>query len=261
MGLDTIPTRADGTTIAQDWFNVFKRVLAGDFVPRNGSGVVTANAGSLGSSTYPWLSIFLGAAASAISFVDSSGTLQIKVGASGGILSVNPAYLAYSIGGVEKFRVTSTGITRASLASFNYVISTSCGAFATSSGTFVDVTNLSVSLTTTGGAVQLELIDDGTGSGGSVYAGANATNSDATAHCEIGFLNNGTVLTTLLAGARGYISGADTCQNWEPGSSYSHLDLSVLGTPGTYTFSVQQRLTSGSQAQANYLQLIAREVF
>lgn len=261
MGLDTIPTRADGTTIVQDWFNVLKRVLSGDLVPRNGSGVATANAGSLGSSTFPWLSMFLGAAASAISFIDASGTLKINVGVSGGVLSVNPAYLAYSIGGVEKFRVNSTGVTRSSLASFNYALSSSCGNFATSSGSFVGVTNLSVNLTTTGGAVQLDLIDDGTGAGANVYAGAGATNSDATAHSEVGFLNNSTVLTTLLAGARGYISGADTCQNWEPGSSYSHLDLSVLGNPGTYTYSVQLRLTSGTQTQMNNMKLIAREIF
>ena len=56
-GSDTIPTRVNGQTITADWSNLFKRVLAQDFLPRNTSGVVTDKAGSLGSSTYNWSTI------------------------------------------------------------------------------------------------------------------------------------------------------------------------------------------------------------
>ncbi len=56
MGIDTIPVRADATTILATWWNVLRSVLSGDLVPRNASGVATANAGSLGTATYPFLS-------------------------------------------------------------------------------------------------------------------------------------------------------------------------------------------------------------
>lgn len=80
MGNDTITTRAAGQVINETFFNVFKSVLAGDMLPRNTSGVVEAVAGSLGSSTYPWLKLFFGAYSSALSIEDSSGSIILKVG-------------------------------------------------------------------------------------------------------------------------------------------------------------------------------------
>lgn len=54
MGADSIPTRATGQTILDDFFNVMKRVCGVDWLPRNISGVVAPNAGQLGTPTYPW---------------------------------------------------------------------------------------------------------------------------------------------------------------------------------------------------------------
>lgn len=54
MGLGTIPSRSNGQTIDEQWFNLIKTVLSVDLVPRNASGVVVSEAGALGSSTYPW---------------------------------------------------------------------------------------------------------------------------------------------------------------------------------------------------------------
>lgn len=54
MGLDNIPNRSTGQVIADEFWNVLKRVLGVDFVPRNVSGIPTANAGDLGTPTYPW---------------------------------------------------------------------------------------------------------------------------------------------------------------------------------------------------------------
>ena len=55
MGIDTLPSRADATTIVATWFNVLRSALNGDLVPRASTGVATANAGSLGTVTYPFL--------------------------------------------------------------------------------------------------------------------------------------------------------------------------------------------------------------
>lgn len=55
MGTDTIPTRSDGTTILATHPNVIRSALCGDLVPRNASGEATSIAGSLGTTTYPFL--------------------------------------------------------------------------------------------------------------------------------------------------------------------------------------------------------------
>ena len=59
MGLGTISSRTNGQTIDQTWFNLLRTVLSEDLVPRNGSGVVTASGGSLGSTAYAWLYAYL----------------------------------------------------------------------------------------------------------------------------------------------------------------------------------------------------------
>ena len=55
MGIDTIASRADATTIVATWFNVIRSALNGDLVPRDSTGTATARAGSLGTETYPFL--------------------------------------------------------------------------------------------------------------------------------------------------------------------------------------------------------------
>ncbi len=55
MGIDTIPSRADATTIVATWFNIIRSALNGDLVPRDSTGAAVANAGSLGTATYPFL--------------------------------------------------------------------------------------------------------------------------------------------------------------------------------------------------------------
>ena len=58
MGLESLPTRTDGQTIDQNWFNTIKSILAIDLFPRNASGVVATVVGSLGSATYKWLNLY-----------------------------------------------------------------------------------------------------------------------------------------------------------------------------------------------------------
>lgn len=54
MGTNTIPTAADGTAIPASDHNSVQEAMANDIVPRNTSGVPTANQGDLGTSTYPF---------------------------------------------------------------------------------------------------------------------------------------------------------------------------------------------------------------
>jgi microcystin-dependent protein len=59
MGTDTIQTATDGTAIPADHHNSIKGALTVDLLPRNSSGVVTDEAGDLGSSTYEWKAAYV----------------------------------------------------------------------------------------------------------------------------------------------------------------------------------------------------------
>lgn len=59
MGLGTLPTRSDGQRINLTWFNVLTTALIQDLLPRDGSGVVSNGAGSIGSSSFKWLSGYI----------------------------------------------------------------------------------------------------------------------------------------------------------------------------------------------------------
>lgn len=92
MATDTIPARSNGQFIDENWFNLLRTVLGVDLVPRNASGVATAVAGSVGSSTYPWSKFYLGAVLSGLSIEENSGAISFKVG------------------GVEKAKISSNGL-------------------------------------------------------------------------------------------------------------------------------------------------------
>lgn len=59
MSTETIGSRAGGQTVRDNWFNIIKSALSGDFLPRNPSGVPTDEAGSLGTEVYRWLKAYI----------------------------------------------------------------------------------------------------------------------------------------------------------------------------------------------------------
>lgn len=59
MSTDTIPSRTNGQTIDQVWFNILQAVIGTDFVPRTAGGIVTDIAGSLGQSSFRWLNVYV----------------------------------------------------------------------------------------------------------------------------------------------------------------------------------------------------------
>jgi hypothetical protein len=67
----------------------------------------------------------------------------------------------------------SAGITTGQIAAVGQQVSSSCGSYLTTSTSYANVTNLSVTITTTGKPVELSLIPDGTSSGSSL--GSNVT--------------------------------------------------------------------------------------
>jgi len=118
-------------------------------------------------------------------------------------------------------------------------ISPSCGSFTTSSGSFVSVTNLSVTLTTTGRPVSLALVSDGNATGAGIQS--------ISANGQIQLYNN----------SFGTIALYNVPQVTIPGCA--GIDHNVSGAPGTYTWQCLVR-TSGATFICQYLTLVAYEL-
>lgn len=154
---------------------------------------------------------------SAVTNVDNS-TLQI----SSNVISVKASGITASqiaSGAVGTTQLASAAVTRAKIVALGQQVSGSSGSFGTTSTSFVDVTNLSVTITTTGNPVFLQLEFDGVGpSNGAV----NCTNSPGT----LRFVSGSTPIA-------GYPITRDTLL---PCCMYSFMDLPAAGT---YTYKIQ----------------------
>lgn len=151
-----------------------------------------------------------------------------------------------------EFTCINTGVTTAAGWSFqsavpttgaNIVSSSSCGNFAPSSTTIDFIPNLSVSITTTGGPVQLAMESDGSANPSDIYSGSGAS-------MQIYLYNGVNVVgsyTNFSAGAGGL------------GFPMTKVDKTVVGTPGTYTYTAQYKIGS-STGIIQYFVLTAYEI-
>lgn len=140
---------------------------------------------------------------------------------------------------------TIAGMTRGSLPAVGQQISTSCGDFSTSTGIFADVTNLSVTITTTGRPVVLALYSDGNGTDASF----------------LGTWSTGPALTSVLSDFI-VLRGATEVARWDigAGGSSSALLAAYVAPPGivlldpvgagTYTYKVQARNNTATTVAA-----------
>ena len=145
------------------------------------------------------------------------------------------------------------GIQKTALVALGQQISSS-SSFSTSSTSYVDVTNLSVTITTTGRPVELRLVQDGLGVGG--LSIASGTTISATATFKI--LRDSTDLCFHLFSFNGGTTGANTFTLQYPVSAINHLDVVAAGT---YTYKVQMKMASASTTGTlNEAKLVAYEL-
>lgn len=224
MSTDTIPTRANDQTIDETWYNVIQDALGTDLVPRAANGIPGDAAGSLGSSSYLWLAAYV----KALKFIRANGdnavTMQSPVGlaaaytvtlfsalpgsnlpvliSDSGVLTAaelshthiaGDAVTAAKIaaGAVTTAKIEDGAVTDIKRSALNYGVSSSCGSFTSASTSFVDITNLSVTITTIGRPVFIALIPDGSGA----YAGVLPDTTAAGNSAEIAVLLNGTEIS------------------------------------------------------------------
>lgn len=141
-------------------------------------------------------------------------------------------------------QVKDGGITNPKLAALNYLLTDTCSNYTRTSNTFATVTNLTGSYTTTGRAVRLQLISDGS---------ANASLLGTTSAILLWKLRrDGTDI------AVGSIGGTNVNI---PVSSISYVDFDVIGAATSYTYDFQIRSATNTIAvQVFYAKLLAVEI-
>lgn len=207
--------------------NQYGTALKQDLVPRNSSGTVTDIAGSLGDSTHRWNYAYI---------------KSLNVGTIG-------SPLVFDSNGINGAYIQTATVTRAKMASLGQQISSNCTSFTTTSTSYVDVTNLSVTITTNGRPVNV------------FTQAAAGTGNDSSFSC-IG--NTDTICRVKLV--RGstdlYVNPLGNTQNsltaYLPANSVGYIDTPAAGT---YTYKLQAtRSSTATSFTATNIVLVAYEM-
>lgn len=132
---------------------------------------------------------------------------------------------------VTTAKIADGAVTQAKRAALGQQISSASGSFSVTSNTLTDITNLSVTITTTGRPVFIGMI----GNGSSSSSVAIETSSIANAGV-IAFDRGGTVVSRQLFGPTGNLSGTSSPTFDYPCSSFSYIEVP---SAGTYTYKAQ----------------------
>lgn len=136
--------------------------------------------------------------------------------------------------GVQTGDIAANAVTRAKLASVGQQISGAVAIFSTSSTTPVDVTGLSVSITTTGRPVMILLINSGSGVS-SITSSVGLSSSYSTTVCIV--RDSTTLSQEVILSDGANISGTFTIDSVSiPVSSIHFIDPVAAGT---YTYKIQ----------------------
>jgi hypothetical protein len=136
-------------------------------------------------------------------------------------------------------------------------LSDSSGAFSTQATSFTDVTNLSISLTTTGRPVMIACVGDGTANPAAF--GVDRATAGVSLQAIIRILRDATEIGRHFIGLQGDASTANWIK-WVPASSVFAQDTPAAGT---YTYKVQVMSNEGVgelNVIAQYIKLLAYEI-
>ncbi len=145
----------------------------------------------------------------------------------------------------NNLRVKAGGVTKAMLAPLGEQFSTSSATFSTGSDAYIDVTNLTVSITTTGRPIKIELLPDATGNTSYVMVSANSTLYNPA--MDLAYLADNVVVLEQHLEVYPGTGVAGTTQIAVPGGSFNST-LAGL-TAGSHTIKVQVRIIGGTLNQ------------
>lgn len=143
-----------------------------------------------------------------------------------------------SANAANNFREKTTRATGASPGLGGVAISSSSGTFSTSSTTYVDITNLTITLVTAGRPVFISCIPDNSGAGSfwSASVDVGASEDDATAICFVSLLRDSTLIGEHTLEISGRSNSIGQLLNVYPASAISFID--TVGA-GTYVYKLQ----------------------
>ena len=167
-----------------------------------------------------------------------------------GILTASINDLAVTTG-----KINDLAVTRGKQAAVGQQVSSSSSTFTTSSATAVDITNLTVTITTTGRPVFVGLVAEGlTGGGNYSFIGFASTGGD-TASGEYLLLRDATQVSRIYL--RNTVNAATTVIHYHPPAALHIIDVVAAGT---YTYKAQALLTAGNTCYAYNCKLVAYEL-
>lgn len=197
-------------------------------------------------------------AATNIMTLDTSGNIAATLNVDNTSLQISGNAIGIKNFGVSQQAIANR-LTGSTVGIGGVAISSSCGNFSTSSSSPVNVTNLSVTITTNGNPVQLKLIYDGSGGTNAGIVGAFVNASASGNVAKVYLLNGATVIDQTLV-ALSYVPSSAISGNYDitlPSSSVSHMDFPAAGT---YTYKVQISGDGVSTAFLTFSKLVAYEI-
>ncbi len=155
------------------------------------------------------------------------------------------------INGSSQIEVKDGGITNQKLAPLNYQISSSSGTFSTSATTYTAVTNLSVTVVTSGRPVYIAMQPDGSGSLSGIFVSTGTPSS-------LLKITNGVVdQIWQIPGTSDSGGGLGNGISLTPVSSFSYIDTP---SAGTHTYTVSVKSSTSIQIQVARAKLFAYEI-
>jgi hypothetical protein len=188
-------------------------------------------------------------AATKILTLDNTGAVAATYDVDGTSLEVASNTIGVKDLGITTAKIADLNVTRPKLAAVGQQASASSGSFATSAGAFVDVTNLTVTITTTGRPVYVAL-QSAAGVGSSVIGATSVSGTGPYASFRI--LRDAT--TIAWHDVKADDSGTS-------GNIFVPASIVAIDAPGagTYTYKVQAMNVSDS-AHVEYAKLVAYEL-
>jgi hypothetical protein len=153
----------------------------------------------------------------------------------------------------------SAAIDRSKLGAVGQQVSSSSNTFShtTVGAPFVDVTNLTVTITTTGRPVMIGMMPGGTSSSNNGYVSFTRTGGGNSAAAQLCFNRGGSCVE--YHGIGGTATNASSSLNYRyPCSSFTMIDTPAAGT---YTYKMQGQFTTGpGELEVRYCKLYAYEL-
>lgn len=158
--------------------------------------------------------------------------------------------------GIANQAVTTTQIANQTIQNNNMQnralqISSSSGSFSTSSGSYVQITNFSLSITTSGNPVMIKIIPDGSSGAGGSSASIGANSPSGVVSQTVVFVQRGG--TTIAA-----FNISTLNSNFFPPGVIEYYDPVAAGT---YTYTIGMALVSGSACGCLNSKMIVREEY